>query len=676
MVNGQLVYPPFPPSAEFPLGSDRWGRDMLSLLLCGARNTLVACLFVTMVRLILGLTLGALAGWRTGGLLDRLVMAMIQILAALPMLLTGMILILALDIRRGLPAFLIALALVGWGEIAQYIRGEFVALRERPFVEGARVIGLNGMDIAIRHLLPNVLPHLVVLSLLEIGSVLMLLGELGFIGVFVGGGLRTELVDQSIVIADIPEWGAILAGVRSSMRNSPWLVLYPSMAFFGAVLGFNLLGEGLRRVIREAGVNTAALVSKRMVLAIAAIGLCTWYIVNQVAPGTSYAALASRFDGRQALEHAHTIAALQQDAPGFGSEGAHRAAAYIAQQFAAYGAQPAAGGQEYLQPVVRHVVQRLSTPELAASRGDGWLNLTHGLDFGEQVYHHGGSGMANGPLVLVGFTRENLSYRDYRGLDLRGEVVLVLGDNMPSGFDNEALIRGAQAILVVTDGVAPHTDWTDVQWDTMEKPTFPILHVRPEAADRLLAGGGQRLAGLRDLIAVRRDGSAAQGWFAMPLEVHVRARVELGATREMTGYNVLAILPGNDTALDRQALLLSSHYDLPEPDPDHLFLAASDGPAGVAVMLETVRLWQAAGFKPRQAVLFAAWAGGYCAISGILLHPHDRELGQDSATIQWAEAPQPFRGDDTLANLDPQRLGQVGEIVNLALITASRQYHY
>ena len=66
MVNGQLVYPPFPPSAEFPLGSDRWGRDMLSLLLYGARNTLVACLFVTMVRLILGLTLGALAGWRTG----------------------------------------------------------------------------------------------------------------------------------------------------------------------------------------------------------------------------------------------------------------------------------------------------------------------------------------------------------------------------------------------------------------------------------------------------------------------------------------------------------------------------------------------------------------------------------------------------------------------------------
>jgi len=122
--------------------------------------------------------------------------------------------------------------------------------------------------------------------------------------------------------------------------------------------------------------------------------------------------------------------------------------------------------------------------------------------------------------------------------------------------------------------------------------------------------------------------------------------------------------------------LLSSHYDLPEPDPDHLFLAASDGPAGVAVMLETVRLWQAAGFKPRRAVLFAAWAGGYCAISGILLHPHDRELGQDSATIQWAEAPQPFRGDDTLANLNPQRLGQVGEIVNLALITASRQYHY
>jgi len=138
---GEVASPPFAPSAEWPLGTDRWGRDMLSLLLYGARETLTACAFVTMVRVALGTALGAVAGWRAGTLLDLLMMGMVKAMSALPMLLAGMILMLAPDIRRGLDAFLIALCLVGWGEVAQTMRAEFIAIRERPFIEGARVGG-------------------------------------------------------------------------------------------------------------------------------------------------------------------------------------------------------------------------------------------------------------------------------------------------------------------------------------------------------------------------------------------------------------------------------------------------------------------------------------------------------------------------------------------------------
>ncbi len=735
MINGQLVYPPFAPSAEFPLGSDQWGRDVLSLLLYGARNTLVACLFVTMARLLLGFGLGAIAGWRPGGLVDRVIMGMVEILSSLPMLLTGMILILALDIRKGLSAFLIALCLVGWGEIAQYIRSEFVSLRERPFVEGARIIGLTEGGIIVRHILPNVLPALVVLTLLEMGAVLMILGELGFVGVFIGGGSQTEGFSGTVAIADVPEWGAMLAGARAYIRTSPWMVFWPAMAFFVAVLGFNLLGEGLRRIVREAGVNTAAIISKRMVVVVAAITLLTWYIVSQISPGVSYAKLAGQFDAQEALQHAARIVELQQGDPGFGTDGAKAAAEYIAEQMEAYGVLPAAGAQSFLQPVVRMVAPRRSVPILEAEAAGQTVALAHGADFGEQVYRHGGSGSAEAPLTFVGFARQNLRYADFRGLDLRGQVALVLGKNMPAAFDTEALIRGAQAVLIVTEDAAPHTDWAAGEFGFMQKPTFPILHVRSEAADRLLQLAGYTVADLQSQVDEFAASSPDKPWFAQPLAARVRVRVELGEPQERTGYNVLGILPGNDTALDDQALLLSTHYDMPEPDPGRPFLSASDGPAGVGIALEIVRLWQAEQFKPRRTVLFNFWAGGYSepsgaqtylaeftpyrsmernavihlgsvgrgeepllaeaksnALGGLLersgqvtgasvirggacAHAYCAELADKSAALAWQGAPNAFRGgspDDAQAD----RVSQVGQIVNLALITASRQYHY
>lgn len=734
MINGQLVFPPFPPSDEFPLGSDQWGRDVLSLLLYGARNTLVACLFVTMARLLLGFGLGAIAGWQPGSLADRIIMGMVEILSSLPMLLTGMILILALDIRRGLSAFLIALCLVGWGEIAQYIRSEFVSLRERPFVEGARIIGLTEGGIIVRHILPNVLPALVVLALLEMGAVLMILGELGFVGVFIGGGSQTEGFGGTVAIADVPEWGAMLAGARAYTRTSPWMVFWPAMAFFVAVLGFNLMGEGLRRIVREAGVNTAAIISKRMAVVVAAITLLTWYIVNQISPGVSYAKLASQFDAERALGHATRIVELQQAAPGFGTEGARAAAEYIAEQMEAYGVQPAADGQSYLQEVARMVAPRLSTPVLEAQAGGQTVALAHGADFGEQVYRHGGSGLADAPLTFIGFARQNVRYADFRGLDLRRQIALVLGKNMPAAFDTEALIRGAQAILIVTDEAAPHTDWAAGEFGFMEKPTFPILHVRPEAADRLLQLAGYTVADLQAQADTFAAPSPDKPWFAQPLPVQVRTRVELGEPEQRTGYNVLGILPGNDTSLDEEALVVSTHYDMPEPDPDRAFLSASDGPAGVGILLEIARLWRAEQFKPRRTVLFNVWAGGYSETSGVqtylaeftpyrslernavihlgsvgsgddplladaksntlselvkrsgqvagasvirgdaCTHAYCAELADKSAALAWHQAPSAFQGSANDAQA--AHVGKVGQIVNLVLITASRQYHY
>ncbi|MCP4427297.1 MAG: ABC transporter permease, partial [Chloroflexi bacterium] len=190
---GQFVRPPLDPSPEYPLGTDQWGADILSMLMHGARNTLVACAFITMIRVLLGLILGAIAGWNEGSGADRFIMGAIGTIASLPLLISTIILIYALDIRRGLLVFIIALSIIGWTEIAQYIRSEFLVLRKMPYIEGAQATGLNGLQIAIRHILPNVLPQLLVITFLEMGAVLMLLGELGFVGVYIGGGSRIDL---------------------------------------------------------------------------------------------------------------------------------------------------------------------------------------------------------------------------------------------------------------------------------------------------------------------------------------------------------------------------------------------------------------------------------------------------------------------------------------------------
>jgi ABC-type dipeptide/oligopeptide/nickel transport system permease subunit len=224
------------------------------MLMFGARTTLVACVFIAMTRLILGLGLGAYAGWNEGGLMDHLTMGSIALITSVPMLISSMILIYALDIRRGLPVFIIALTIIGWTEIAQYIRGEFLVLRRMPFIEGARAVGASSFAIAVRHILPNLMPQLLVITFLEIGAVLLLLGELSFVGVFIGGGSHIPLGDeitglQIAGLSDVPEWGAMLSTGREYLRHAPWMSIFPGLAIMVAVIAINVVGDRFRDLL-------------------------------------------------------------------------------------------------------------------------------------------------------------------------------------------------------------------------------------------------------------------------------------------------------------------------------------------------------------------------------------------------------------------------------------------
>ncbi len=616
----EYIRPPLSPSPEFPLGTDRWGNDLLSLLMHGARNTLVACAFITMVRVILGLSLGGLAGWNEGKTSDQVIMGLIVVITSVPMLISSMIMIYALDIRKGLPVFIVALSVIGWAEIAQYIRSEFLILRKMPYIEGARAVGLSGLGIAVRHVLPNVLPQLLVISFLEMGAVMMLMGELGFVGVFIGGGSRMVVGDymggrEVFTLVEVPEWGAMLADGFRYLRSKPFVVFPPAMAFFVSVVGFNALGEGLRRLIQQAGLSTAFLLRKRMMLVIAGVSLATVFIINNTGPAPWFAKVAQAFNGNFAYEHVKAL--TEMDGRGIGQDGGDRAAAYIAEKFAAYGLEPGWKRESYVYPLETQLVQPLAQPVLALMGDDGqpFQEFRHQLDFGFVIEGHGGGGDVEAPLTFVGFRlgQNEYTWESFKGLDLRDQIVVLLKGNAPPDFATEALIRGARGVLWITgdgrDDVRSQIQLADTSKDYLRKPNIPIFRIRPSVANAILARSGATMSGLFAL-----DGEVDQsgpGWFTRDMRAVVRMSLTLSEPQTVEIPCVLGYKTGSDFDLAGELVVLFATYDGLGMDSDGtVFPAANHDASGVGLLLEMARLWQEQDLNARRSVLFAAWGGG------------------------------------------------------------------
>jgi ABC-type dipeptide/oligopeptide/nickel transport system permease subunit len=620
--DGAFYSPPFPPSPEHPMGTDELGRDTLSMLLYGTRNTLVAAAFITMARLGLGLVLGGVAGWHENRPVDRVVMGIVQMLAALPMLLVAMILILALDIRRGLPVFIVALCTIGWGEIAQYIRAEFIRIKQEPYLDSGRAIGLTPVGLAVRHVLPNVLPALIVITLLEMGAVLMILGELGFVGIYVGGGISIQIDDfNRRQYFAVPEWGAMMAGSRAWARSRPWMVMFPAIAFFVSVTGFNLLGEGLRRLIDRGVFNTALLLSWRVLAAAAVITAASAYVIMTLGPAPSYQNLAQQVSEADLMRHVEFLSSSEMNGRGVGSAEAYQVAEYIATEFESYDLSAPPGGWIQEAPVT--LARLAEPPELALVDTDGrtLTTFTRLADYGESIERHGGSGQAEAPVTLLVFPQDEAAnqrsqeevWAGFKGLDLRGRIALILSNNALYGFDTEAMIRGAEGVLIVSNDVKPRNQVLSDSY--LERPALPVFRITPDAADVILAGDGLDVEIVRKRIA-QLDSSRSE-WDAYDLQARVRMDLELGPPETVTLYNVVGLLNGADAALADDLVIVSSHYDGWGRTPDGTIYPGADGNAtGVATMLEIARLWQEQEFQPRRSVLFAAWAGGDLPYSG------------------------------------------------------------
>jgi peptide/nickel transport system permease protein len=220
-----------PPSAEHWFGADKLGRDILSRVIVGARSALIIPIGVVLFAVVIGAPLGALAGYK-GGWLDEVIMRITDLFLAFPSLLLAMAIASALG--RGLDKAAIALVVSWWPWYTRIARGVAVGLRERYFVEAAQAAGVNDAVIIFRHILPNTLSPILVQATVDMGTVILAMGGLAFLG------LGTQ--------PPAPDWGLMVSDGRTYILTQWWIATFPGIAIFIVVLAFNLLGDTLRDI--------------------------------------------------------------------------------------------------------------------------------------------------------------------------------------------------------------------------------------------------------------------------------------------------------------------------------------------------------------------------------------------------------------------------------------------
>lgn len=221
-----------PPSWDHPMGTDQLGRDVLSRIIYGTRTTFQLSIFVVALTSAFGVFIGITAGYFRG-VTEEILMRLIDVLLAFPGIILALVIIGALG--PGVINTVVAISLVGWLFYARVARATTLSIREKEYIEGARAMGCSDGYICLRYVFPNCLPTIIVLMTLNLGSVILSIAALGYLGL----GAQPPT----------PEWGTMLNEGKEYLRDCPWLSVFPGLMIMLAVLAINFIGDGLRDAI-------------------------------------------------------------------------------------------------------------------------------------------------------------------------------------------------------------------------------------------------------------------------------------------------------------------------------------------------------------------------------------------------------------------------------------------
>lgn len=221
-----------PPDRVHILGKDRYGRDLLSRVIMGAQTTIYSALFLVAFITVIGTAIGMVCGYY-GGILDSVVMRIADIFLAFP----GMVFAIAVAgvTGGGILNAIIALACISWPKFARLSRSQVIMMKNMDYIAAARLAGSSTGAIMIRHILPNIIGSVLITAVLDIGTMIMELAGLSFLGL--GAASPTA------------EWGSMMSNGRSMIQTAPWVILAPGAAIFITVVLFNLLGDTVRDVL-------------------------------------------------------------------------------------------------------------------------------------------------------------------------------------------------------------------------------------------------------------------------------------------------------------------------------------------------------------------------------------------------------------------------------------------
>lgn len=220
------------PNNTYLFGTDDVGRDVFSRTIVAAQTSLVIGVVVLGIAIVIGVPLGAISGYM-GGWVDEVIMRVTDIFLTVPALVLAMAMGIALG--PGMTNAMIAISLVWWPGFARLTRGQVLSLREQDFVESARAVGAGPWHTIFRHIVPNVISPVIIKASMDMGFAILVAAGLGYIGV----GVQPPR----------PEWGVMISEGRSFTRQAWWISTFPGLAMFIAVMGFNLLGDGLRDIL-------------------------------------------------------------------------------------------------------------------------------------------------------------------------------------------------------------------------------------------------------------------------------------------------------------------------------------------------------------------------------------------------------------------------------------------
>jgi ABC-type dipeptide/oligopeptide/nickel transport system permease subunit len=611
ITDGEFKVPPFPPDETFLLGTDLLGRDILSMILAGAQQTFVLVVLVVLGRILVGFILGAISGWIHGGWLDRLIMGWVEVLASFPALLFAMVLILALDIRKGLFPFFFALTFIGWGEITQFIRAEVMRIKSMAFIESAIASGSTVARVLSRHVQPNLIPALISLTALEMGAVLMILGELGFVGIFIGGGIFAELEWMAPLFhySDVPEWGALLGNLRTYARGYPWMAIYPSIAFFIAILAFNLFGEGIKTLIEFVGVRVTRWFNRYSFAGLILVIAVILSIKGSTGALASYRKQAENFDGSKVSKYYEALTAPAVEERALGSIGLQTAAVWIADSFRGLGLQPAGETFTYFQHRERAFERLTGIPVLAFD-----------IDIPELVFHrdynvfpsiHTISGSVYAPVRFLALGKvgsyERLGYRYYEleDIDYSDEILLVLPEDM---FYVDQ-IPHAGALVVASHPELLQSNYTLSPHDGFGREA-PTLWISEGVANRLLAAHGVDVSDLYDVYADLREDDIYELELDIQAAIQIQGEpIEADVVKHVIGH-WQGFVSNQFEGIDDELFIVLAKYDCPPFDPyGGPAQCEKNTAAGLAVMLETIRAMREAEYQPYRTFIFIAYSG-------------------------------------------------------------------